>query len=77
MEGRNEEDPSSETLASQERMVSESPVMWPDQPFCKHVKTYPTNYHIKNHDCFCLSNNKLNIGKFFGVKIKTVDQYTR
>lgn len=33
MEGRNEEDPSSETLASQERMVSESPVMWPDQPF--------------------------------------------
>ena len=32
-----EGDTSGDTLTSQERMISESPVMWPEQPFCKET----------------------------------------
>ncbi len=38
MEGekRDDFDASGDTLTSKERMISESPVMWPEQPFCKY-----------------------------------------
>ena len=36
-EGKEDKDisASGDTLASKERMISESPVMWPEQPFCE------------------------------------------
>ncbi len=34
-----EGDTSGDTLTSQERMISESPVMWPEQPFCKEAQS--------------------------------------
>lgn len=45
MEG--DEDNSSEGLVSKERMVSASPVMWPDQNFCKLIFFNSVHIHTK------------------------------
>ena len=45
MEG--DEDNSSEGLVSKERMVSASPVMWPDQNFCELITFYSVHIHAK------------------------------